>query len=95
MEGLLSNLLLKVEVADGQFESEAIVTFNSASGDPISAITNRSLLQKNSQGSELLRVRLISAAGSNFLVEIPGDLYGATRDVLVAKATLEPIAAAE
>ena len=89
----MGNLLLAVEVSDGQFDSEAIVSFNNASGHPISAIASRSLLQKNSCGRESLRVRLIADRGSNRLVEVPGDLYGATRDVLVTKDILEEIAA--
>ena len=92
--GQLGNFLLAVEVSDGQFDSEAIVSFNNASGHPISAIASRSLLQKNSCGHESLRVRLIANKGSFQLVEVPGDLFGATRDVLVANEILEEIAAA-
>ena len=91
----MSNLLLQVEVADGQFDSEATVTFNSASGEVVSAVAPRTFLQKGSLGQESLRVRLVAATGSSWLVEVPGDLYGATRDVLVAAAILEPVPAAE
>ena len=91
----MSNLLLYVEVADGQFDSEAIVTFKSASGETIEAIAPRTFLHKDSLGRESLRVRLLAATGSKWLVEVPGDLYGATRDVLVAEDILEPVPATE
>jgi len=87
----VQDLLLQGEVADGQFDSEAIVTFEDASGNKISAIASRTLLQKDSRGRESLRVRLLATDGAVSLVEVPGDLYGATRDVVVRQAILEPL----
>ncbi len=89
----MSNLLLQVEVADGQFETEAVVTFRIASGETVSSIAPRTFLHKDSLGRESLRVRLLAATASTWLVEVPGDLYGATRDVLVAADILEPVPA--
>ncbi len=90
----MQDLLLQGEVADGQFDSEAIVTFEDASGNKISAIASRTLLQKDSHGRESLRVRLLATDGAVSLVEVPGDLYGATRDVVVRQAILEPLVTA-
>ena len=87
----MSNLLLQVEVADGQFDSEASVTFHNASGETVSAIASRTFLHQDSFGQERLRVRLVAATGLIWLVEVPGDLYGATRDVLVTKDILATV----
>ncbi|MXY43539.1 MAG: hypothetical protein F4Y50_05715 [Dehalococcoidia bacterium] len=91
----MSNLLLRVEVDDGLFDSEAQVTFNSASGETISAVASRTFLHKDSHGRQVLRVRLLRATGSSYLVELPGDLYGATRDVLVSQDIVATAPAAE
>ena len=91
----MQNCLLRGEVADGQFEPEAIFTFRDASGKVISAIASRTLLHRDSRGGESLRVRVLAADGSRRLVEVPGDLYGATRDVVVSEDILEPLVTAE
>ena len=92
---LMSNLLLQVEVADGQFDFEAVVTFKSADGETVSTITPRTFLYTDRLGRELLQVKLLVSSGSEYLVEVPGDLYGATRDVLVPRDMLEPVSTAE
>ena len=91
----MSNFLLRVEVDDGLFDSEARVTFNCASGETISAIASRTFLHKDSLGRQALRVRLLRATGSSYLVELPGDLYGATRDVLVSQDMVATVPATE
>ena len=91
----MHNCLLRGEVADGQFEPEAIFTFRDASGKVISAIASRTLLHRDSRGRESLRVRIMAEGDGYLVVEIPGEVYGATRDVAVAPDILEPLTAGE
>ena len=91
----MSNFLLPVEVDDGLFDSEAQVTFNCASGETITVVASRTFLQKDSLGRQALLVRLVRATGSSYVVELPGDLYGATRDVLVSRDIVATVPATE
>lgn len=85
--------LLGGKVTDGQFDTEAAVTFKDAGGKEITTLVSRTLLHKDSQGRERLRVRAMAKKGDGYLVvEVPGDVYGATRGVAVAPDILEPLA---
>ena len=84
--------LLGGKVTDGQFDTEAAVTFRDAGGKEITTLVSRTLLHKDSHGHERLRVRMMAEKGDYLVVEVPGDVYGATRDVAVAPDILEPLA---
>ena len=91
----MQDYLLRGEVADGQFDTEAAVTFIDVRGKVITTLASRSLLYPDSHGRESLRVRVLAEGEGYLVAEIPGDVYGATRDVAVAPDLLEPLAAAE
>ncbi len=86
--------LLGGKVTDGQFDTEAAVTFEDAGGKEITTLVSRTLLHKDSQGHERLRVRVMAEKEDDdyLVVEVPGDVYGATRGVAVGRDILEPLA---
>lgn len=84
--------LLDGSVNDGMWDSEAAVTFRNIDGKEITTLVSRTLLQKDSSGRERLQVLGLSEGDGCLVVAIPGDVYGATRDVAVAPDILEPIA---
>ena len=87
----MQDYLLHGDVADGQFDTEAAVTFKDVRGAVITTLASRSLLHRDSRGRESLRVRVLAEGEGYLVAEIPGDVYGATRDVAIAPDLLEPL----
>jgi hypothetical protein len=81
---------LRGTVADGGFPDEAIFSFNDRSGADVSVIAPRSFVKQLKGTAGRLRVRVLDRQGALFLVELPGEVFGAGRSVTVDEAVLEP-----
>ena len=79
---------LKGEVQDGMFPAEVLMRFRDAAGREVSFFAPSALVRKAAGGVGAVSVRVISAENGEYLVELPGEVYGAGRVVAVREADL-------
>lgn len=81
---------LKGEVQDGMFPTEVLMRFRDAAGREVSFFAPSALVRELAGGTGTVSVRVISAEDGEYLVELPGDVYGAGRVVAVRESSLVP-----
>jgi hypothetical protein len=79
---------LKGEVHDGMFPAEVLIRFRDAAGREVSFFAPIALVRESAGGEGTVSVRVISAENGEYLVELPGDVYGAGRVVVVRESSL-------
>ncbi|HML97356.1 MAG TPA: hypothetical protein PKD75_02675 [Tepidiformaceae bacterium] len=79
---------LKGEVHDGMFPAEVLMRFRDAAGREVSFFAPIALVSRSAGAVGTVSVRVISAENGEYLVELPGDVYGAGRVVAVRESSL-------
>jgi hypothetical protein len=84
---MVATYALRGKVSDGLFSTEKIVTFLDAVGNDISVVaSDRHVLSPGA-----LIVRILGRQGDQLVVELPGDVYGAGRTVLVSESDVHEV----
>ena len=81
---------LKGALSDGLFSSEAVLSFQDAHGIDVSLIAPMAMVIRKGEGG-VVRVRVLQSKGARYLVQLPGEVYGAGQEVVVNEEQLEKV----
>ncbi|MEX0783636.1 MAG: hypothetical protein WD557_13410 [Dehalococcoidia bacterium] len=77
------------QLDDGLFQAERLLTFTDCTGKEVAVVVPASRLTPTGEHRGTITVRLLGSKGDLWLVELPGEVHGAGREVTVRGSQLQ------